>query len=45
MSIKSADSVGDIACPFCGEPEFDKEGLKMHLVYGFCEVYPKVEVK
>lgn len=32
----------DITCPFCGESEFDKQGLKYHL-HNYCEEYQKVE--
>ncbi len=28
-----------ISCPFCGEGDFDKIGLKLHFVNGYCEVY------
>jgi len=33
-----------IVCPFCGEDDFDKEGLKGHLVHD-CEEYAKIEVE
>lgn len=26
-------------CPFCGETDFDKPGLKSHLEHGDCEEY------
>ena len=28
-----------ISCPFCGEKDFDKIGLKHHLINGYCEEY------
>ena len=31
--------MSDIICPFCGEIDFDLEGLKMHLFYGWCDAY------
>ena len=33
----------DIACPFCGDANFDKAGLKSHLEHGDCEVYNNLE--
>ncbi|MBE3142914.1 MAG: hypothetical protein IMZ61_03205 [Planctomycetes bacterium] len=32
----------DIACPFCGERDFDLAGLKFHL-HNYCEVYKEVK--
>ena len=32
-----------IKCPFCGEEDFDKEGLKIHFQNGWCEKYNKIE--
>lgn len=26
-------------CPFCGEPDMDLVGLKMHLTRGWCEAF------
>ena len=34
----------DIACPFCGDTEFDLPGLKDHLGHGRCDAYEAVEV-
>ena len=31
-------------CPFCGEGDFDKPGLKSHLEHGDCEEYNNAEV-
>ena len=28
-----------IVCPFCGEPDFDALGLKLHLTRGHCAPY------
>lgn len=33
----------DIKCPFCGESDFDKVGLKGHLFYGDCAEYEQTE--
>ena len=32
-----------LCCPFCGEDDFDKEGLKGHIENGWCEEYNKTE--
>jgi len=32
----------DIICPFCGDDDFDKIGLKNHLIK-HCEIYPEIE--
>lgn len=32
-----------LACPFCGEPDYDLVGLKSHITKGECEVFTKVE--
>jgi hypothetical protein len=32
-----------ITCPFCGEEDFDKPGLKSHLEHGDCEVWNNTE--
>jgi len=29
----------EIDCPFCGEQDFDKIGLKWHLTSGNCETF------
>jgi hypothetical protein len=34
----------DVVCPFCGEGEFDKIGLKLHLERGHCDEYREVDV-
>lgn len=33
--------IDDVAntCPFCGEGDFDKEGLKSHLIHGDCREF------
>ncbi len=31
-------------CPFCGEGDFDKPGLKSHFEHGDCEEYNNTEV-
>lgn len=32
-----------IACPFCGDTDFDLIGLKIHLVRGWCDKFNKLE--
>jgi uncharacterized protein (DUF983 family) len=32
------------SCPFCGEGDFDKPGLKSHFERGDCEEYNNTEV-
>lgn len=32
-----------ISCPFCGEDDFDKPGLKYHLTIGHCDIYNETE--
>ena len=34
-----------IKCPFCGEDDFDLEGLKGHLEHGDCDVYNKTTIQ
>jgi len=34
---------GLVACPFCGEEDFDLPGLKLHLEAGWCDAYERVE--
>lgn len=40
----SSDKENDglVACPFCGESDFDLIGLKSHL-QRWCKVYDKIE--
>ena len=33
----------EIACPFCGEDDFDKEGLKCRLE-NYCEEYHNITI-
>jgi hypothetical protein len=33
-----------LACPFCGEAEFDAVGLKIHLLAGHCNEFDAVPV-
>lgn len=33
-----------LECPFCGEDDFDKIGLKYHLQNGNCEIYNETEI-
>jgi hypothetical protein len=33
-----------VACPFCGEDDFDRVGLSIHLQSGWCEGYPPPKV-
>jgi hypothetical protein len=28
-----------IVCPFCGEDDFDRIGLKMHFLRGWCDAF------
>ena len=32
-----------LCCPFCGEGDFDKIGLKGHLEHMDCEIYNNIE--
>lgn len=41
VSPKKTTPDHDIVCPFCGEDDFDKEGLKYHLGK-YCEEYANV---
>ncbi len=36
-------SIGCVACPFCGEDDFDLVGLKHHLQAGYCGQYDTLE--
>ena len=29
-------------CPFCGEKDFDRLGLKIHFIRGYCDEYEKL---
>jgi len=29
-------------CPFCGEDDFDKLGLKLHITRGHCEEFERI---
>lgn len=31
-----------IKCPFCGEEDFDPNGLKHHLESGYCDAYNEI---
>lgn len=31
-----------LACPFCGEGDFDTVGLKNHFTAGYCDAYEAV---
>ncbi len=33
----------EVQCPFCGDQEFDMEGLEYHLKHDYCEVFDKTE--
>lgn len=35
--------MNDLICPFCGECDFDKVGLKMHLMR-WCSAFKNLEV-
>jgi hypothetical protein len=37
--IHSAPAPSNLTCPFCNEPDFDKIGLKRHLLRGWCEEF------
>lgn len=40
------DSTGFlITCPFCGETEFDKVGLWVHISRGWCDQYEEIAAK
>lgn len=34
----------EIICPFCGDDDFDKVGLKLHLE-NYCEIYPGISLQ
>ncbi len=46
MSISAPGSSPDdlMECPFCGEPDFDLVGLKMHITLGWCEVWNETKI-
>ncbi len=33
-----------VNCPFCQDDDFDLIGLKMHLTFGWCDVYENLEL-
>ena len=35
----------DMTCPFCGEAGFDPAGLKMHIVFGWCDVAEAIDLR
>lgn len=47
MSIRPhryyGDGPADIRCPFCGENDFDKYGLKYHLMVFGCDEFEKAD--
>ena len=45
MSIRHVESTVIVACPFCEENGFDLKGLKMHITYGWCDAFTKIELK
>lgn len=34
-----------VACPFCGEDEFDLIGLKIHYTRGYCDVFEETPLE
>lgn len=34
---------GQVICPFCGEPDFDLVGLKMHL-FQWCKIFDDIDL-
>lgn len=38
------DKKTNLTCPFCGETDFDKVGLKIHIINGWCEEFENTEV-
>lgn len=36
-------SESELTCPFCMEDDFDKIGLKKHLLAGYCDAFNLVE--
>jgi hypothetical protein len=36
--------LNDLSCPFCGEGDFDKIGLKIHFVNGWCDIFNDTDV-
>ena len=35
-------AASDVICPFCREGNFDLYGLQLHLLRGWCEIFPKL---
>lgn len=33
-----------VKCPFCQDDDFDLIGLKMHLTFGWCDVYEELDI-
>lgn len=33
----------ELTCPFCAEKEFDAQGLKTHLLNGWCELFEQTQ--
>lgn len=42
-AVPQAEPSSLVACPFCGEPDFDLPGLKRHVVVGDCAVFEATE--
>ncbi len=36
---------GCICCPFCEEGDFDKVGLKKHIINGWCEIFNNTKLE
>lgn len=39
IELNKQDAGGDMVCPFCGDGEYDRIGLKAHLQRGYCDAY------
>lgn len=37
IELNKRDAEGELVCPFCGDDDYDRIGLKAHLQRGFCE--------
>lgn len=42
--LKQAHVSGMLVCPFCGDVDFDKEGLKYHLD-NYCDEYRQINLR
>jgi ribosomal protein L37AE/L43A len=43
IELNKQDAEGELICPFCGDDDYDRIGLKAHLQRGFCDAYENTE--